>query len=83
MNSTMSFSTQQEFFNVSFPNEEPKPPTRKRSDGAIMTYDFCTDGRAWALDKAKRSNYILDIVHKTRFKRALAHVGLLEFVIAN
>ncbi|KAL1375596.1 hypothetical protein pipiens_001597 [Culex pipiens pipiens] len=69
----MSFSTQQEFFNVSFANEEPKPPTRKRSDGAIMTYDFCTDGRAWALDKAKRSNYILDIVHKTRFKRALAH----------
>ncbi|XP_001846751.2 flagellar attachment zone protein 1 [Culex quinquefasciatus] len=69
----MSFSTQQEFFSVSFPNEEPKPPTRKRSDGAIMTYDFCTDGRAWALDKAKRSNYILDIVHKTRFKRALAH----------
>ncbi|XP_055615583.1 restin homolog [Toxorhynchites rutilus septentrionalis] len=69
----MSYATQKEFFNVSYPNETPKLPTRKRSDGAIMTYDFCPDNRAWALDKEKRSLYILDVVHKTRFRKALLH----------
>ncbi|XP_062557733.1 putative uncharacterized protein MYH16 [Armigeres subalbatus] len=69
----MSYTTQKEFFNVPFHNEAPKLPERKRSDGALMTYDLCTDGRAWALDKQKRSNYILDVVHKTRFKKAMLH----------
>nr|XP_029729212.1 myosin-11-like [Aedes albopictus] len=69
----MSYTTQREFFNVPFRNEEPRLPERKRSDGALMTYDLCTDGRAWALDKQKRSNYILDVVHKTRFKKAMLH----------
>ncbi|XP_055548842.1 myosin heavy chain, striated muscle-like [Wyeomyia smithii] len=69
----MSYTTQRDFFNVTFRNEEPKPPERKRSDGALMTYEFCTDGRAWALDKKKRSNYILDVVHKARFKKAMLH----------
>ncbi|XP_053692213.1 myosin-10-like [Sabethes cyaneus] len=69
----MSYTTQRDFFNVSFHNEEPKPPERKRSDAALMLYDFCTDGRAWALDKQKQSNYILDVVHKARFKKALLH----------
>lgn len=69
----MSYTTQKEFFNVPFRNEDPKLPDRKRSDGALMTYDLCTDGRAWALDKQKRSNYILDVVHKARFKKALLH----------
>ncbi|XP_058444453.1 CAP-Gly domain-containing linker protein 1-like [Malaya genurostris] len=69
----MSYTTQKDFFNVAFRNEDPKPPERKRSDGALMTYEFCTDGRAWALDKDKRSKYILDGVHKTRFKKAVPH----------
>ncbi|EAT37783.1 AAEL010252-PA [Aedes aegypti] len=69
----MSYTTQKEFFNVSFRNEAPRLPERKRSDGALMTYDLCTDGRAWALDKQKRSNYILDVVHKARFKKAMLH----------
>ncbi|XP_065074176.1 early endosome antigen 1-like [Ochlerotatus camptorhynchus] len=69
----MSYTTQQEFFNVPFRNEDPNLPDRKRSDGALMTYDLCTDSRAWALDKQKRSNYILDVVHKARFKKALLH----------
>lgn len=71
----MSYTTQKEFFNVSFRNEAPRLPERKRSDGALMTYDLCTDGRAWALDKQKRSNYILDVVHKARFKKAMLHVS--------
>ncbi|XP_058814364.1 uncharacterized protein LOC131678312 [Topomyia yanbarensis] len=69
----MSYTTQRDFFNVTFRNEDPKPPERKRSDGALMTYEFCTDGRAWALDKEKRSKYILDVVHKARFKKAVLH----------
>ncbi|XP_055600055.1 paramyosin-like [Uranotaenia lowii] len=67
----MSYATQRDFFNVTFHNEDPKLPDRKRSDGALMTYEFCSDNRAWALDKEKRSNYILDVVHKTRYKKAM------------
>ncbi|XP_058444179.1 myosin-J heavy chain-like [Malaya genurostris] len=69
----MAYTTQRDFFNVTFQNEESKPPVRKRSDGALMTYEFCTDSRAWAFEKEKRSKYILDVVHKARFKEAVVH----------
>ncbi|XP_053686110.1 centriolin [Sabethes cyaneus] len=62
----MSFSSQRTFLYVPFRNEQPQRPNRKRSDGALKNYESCTDWRAWTLDPLLASQFILDVVHKSR-----------------
>ncbi|XP_055621782.1 uncharacterized protein LOC129765461 [Toxorhynchites rutilus septentrionalis] len=65
----MAFSTQREFLNIHFRNEPQNLPERKPSVGQLKTYESCTDLRAWSLDKMLSSQYLLDLVHKARFRR--------------
>ncbi|XP_055530975.1 uncharacterized protein LOC129721902 isoform X2 [Wyeomyia smithii] len=62
----MSFASQRTFLYVPFRGEQPRLPDRKRSDGALKSYESCTDWRAWTLDTLLASQFILDVAHKSR-----------------
>lgn len=57
----MAFSTQNDF--VSLPYAE-LPPVELKSETKLKTYESCIDIRAWSLDKAKNSKYLVDMVQK-------------------
>jgi len=60
----MAFSTQKDFFKIGFFNDDSKSAIRrKRSDGALKTYNSCTDIRSWSLDGEKRARYLYDLIH--------------------
>ncbi|XP_058835932.1 uncharacterized protein LOC131692724 [Topomyia yanbarensis] len=67
----MAFSSQRLFLHVPFKNEKPLLPDRKRSDCQLKTYESCTDLRAWAMNPLLMSQFMMDVVHKARFRRLL------------
>ncbi|XP_035773268.1 GRIP and coiled-coil domain-containing protein 2-like [Anopheles albimanus] len=60
----MAYITQKQFFQPSFWNEDPKLPSRKRSEGVLKSYSSCSDTRAWSLDLQKQSQFITDVAHR-------------------
>ena len=70
----MAFSTQRAFLNVPYRNEEPPLPDGKRSDCQLKSYESCTDVRAWSLDPAITSKFLIDVARKSRFQRKLPRV---------
>ncbi|XP_049548899.1 interaptin-like [Anopheles darlingi] len=60
----MAYITQKQFIHPSFWNEDPKLPSRKRSEGVLKSYSSCSDTRAWSLDLQKQSQFITDVAHR-------------------
>ncbi|XP_050086557.1 interaptin-like [Anopheles aquasalis] len=60
----MAYITQKQFLQPSFWNEDPKLPSRKRSEGVLKSYSSCSDTRAWSLDLQKQSQFITDVAHR-------------------
>jgi hypothetical protein len=60
----MAFSTQKDFLQIGFLNENLAQTSKKRSDAALKNYESCTDHRAWSLNEETRSNYLVDIVKR-------------------
>ncbi|XP_019529341.3 protein hook-like [Aedes albopictus] len=67
----MAFSTQRAFLNAPYRNEEPPLPDGKRSDCQLKSYESCTDVRAWSLDPAITSKFLIDVARKSRYQRKL------------
>ncbi|XP_021707797.1 uncharacterized protein LOC110678768 [Aedes aegypti] len=67
----MAFSTQREILNFPFRNEEPTIPDRKRSDCQLKSYESCTDVRAWSMNPKVTAKFLLDVAHKSRYRRKL------------
>ncbi|XP_005178099.1 uncharacterized protein LOC101900072 [Musca domestica] len=57
----MAFSTQKDFFPVSFMNEMPENECKKACV-KLKTYESSLDYRSWARDQTKQSKYLEDLV---------------------
>uniref|UniRef100_A0A182K308 B30.2/SPRY domain-containing protein n=1 Tax=Anopheles christyi TaxID=43041 RepID=A0A182K308_9DIPT len=68
----MAYTTQKQFLSISFPNEDPRLPSRKRSDAVLKSYSSCYDNRAWSLDVLKQSQFIGDVANRTLTQAAKA-----------
>uniref|UniRef100_A0A182TGX6 B30.2/SPRY domain-containing protein n=1 Tax=Anopheles melas TaxID=34690 RepID=A0A182TGX6_9DIPT len=68
----MAYTTQKQFLSVAFLNEDPKLPSRKRSDAVLKSYSSCYDTRAWSLDVLKQSQFIGDIANRALTQAAKA-----------
>lgn len=75
----MAYTTQKQFLSVAFLNEDPKLPSRKRSDAVLKSYSSCYDTRAWSLDVLKQSQFIGDVANRalTQAAKAPLHVRLI------
>ncbi|XP_041775816.1 interaptin-like [Anopheles merus] len=68
----MAYTTQKQFLSVAFLNEDPKLPSRKRSDAVLKSYSSCYDTRAWSLDVLKQSQFIGDVANRALTQAAKA-----------
>ncbi|XP_058466354.1 uncharacterized protein LOC131439408 [Malaya genurostris] len=67
----MAYSSQRLFLHVPFKNEQPPLPDQKHSHCELKTYESCTDVRAWTRDPLLMSQFMIEVVHKSRFQRMM------------
>uniref|UniRef100_A0A182PV50 B30.2/SPRY domain-containing protein n=1 Tax=Anopheles epiroticus TaxID=199890 RepID=A0A182PV50_9DIPT len=70
----MAYTTQKQFLSIAFPNEDPKLPSRKRSDAVLKSYSSCYDNRAWSLDVLKQAQFIGDVANRALTQAALTPI---------